>query len=412
MVTPTTITGTIDVDQKSGTVRIDFQLPDALLSGVSPDPAPAPPPPTPPPPVPAPGPVPGTAPAAELQPIGTDAVGDWGVVGEVHRVLVAGDMLYVGGEFEQIVHLGGEMKRRRNFATFDRRTGEPTNFAPDFDGDVRALALAPDGRTLYVGGAFKSVNGEPRSRVAALDIIDGELTGWSAGTINRPLRAIAVGESRVFIGGMFSLVGGHAVSHLAALDTGTGATFTGFDARLDDDVKALVLTGAGLWAGGTFGSAGGRRQRGLVLLDPFSGARLDSADASHDVIDLAADAAQLYVAIGGPGGRMAAVNLVSGEQVWEVETDGNAQAVAVAKGRHVYFGGHYEIVAGNKDADRLTRHDKRTGKMDVSWLPKVDGMRSINAIDVTADGLYVGGDFNRVGGEPHPKLAILPGTTG
>ena len=47
----------------------------------------------------------------------------------------------------------------------------------------------------------------------------------------------------------------------------------------------------------------------------------------------------------------------------------------------------------------------------MTWLPQINGIRSINAIDVAPDGLHIGGDFTRVDNEPHEGVAILPGTT-
>ena len=111
------------------------------------------------------------------------------------------------------------------------------------------------------------------------------------------------------------------------------------------------------------------------------------------------------------GGRAAAFSLATGLEQWEISSDGNFQAVDVDEGRFVYFGGHYEIIEGDESIDRLTRHDKTTGRTDTSWLPRINGIRSINAIDVTPNGLHIGGDFTRVDGERHEGFAILPGLT-
>ena len=80
-------------------------------------------------------------------------------------------------------------------------------------------------------------------------------------------------------------------------------------------------------------------------------------------------------------------------------------------GDYVYFGGHYEIMEGDHDVDRVSRHNRSNGAWDKSWNPTVNGIRSINAIDVREDGVHIGGDFTRVDREDHEGFAIFPGFT-
>jgi len=372
------------------------------LGSAAPEPEPAP--------EPAPEPVP--EPDGDFaDPITVSAVRTWNVAGEVHRVMTVGDTLYVGGDFTEIYGPDGDRLPRTYLAAFDRFTGEPTDFAPGLDDNVRAFAVSPDERTLYVGGSFLEADGRSRKRVAAFDVRSGALTGFNPPTPNRALRAIAVTDERVYLGGLFTRIGGRDRPYVAAFDPATGTLDTGFVASPGDNVKALVAGPEGLWIGGDFSSVNGVGQRGLGLVDLVDGSLEPSDDVTAEVIDLAASDDQLFVAVGGPGGRAAAFDRATGEEQWTISSDGNFQAVDVDEGRYVYFGGHYEIVEGNTDADRMTRHDKRTGRMDVSWLPRVNGIRSINVLDVRADGLYAGGDFTKVDLEPREGFAILAGRT-
>ena len=335
----------------------------------------------------------------------------WNAAGEVHRVLAVGNTLYVGGDFTEIYGPGGKKLKRNYLAAFNRSTGEPTDFAPELDNNVRALALSPDEKTLYVGGAFIKVDGRSRKRVAAFDVRSGALTSFDSPGPNSALRAIVVTDERVYLGGLFTSIGGRDRKHVAAVDPATGALDPSFIASPGDNVKALVAGPEGLWIGGDFSRVNGVQRRGLGLVDLVDGSLKPSDDVTAEVIDLAASNDQLFVAVGGPGGRAAAFDRATGKEQWTIASDGNFQAVDVDTGRYVYFGGHYEIVEGNRDADRMTRHDKRTGKMDVSWLPLVNGIRSVNAVDVTPDGLYIGGDFSRVDLKPQEGFAIFPGLT-
>ena len=86
-----------------------------------------------------------------------------------HRHPVAqasGSTLYVGGSFAT---LGGEP--RANLGAFDitAPTGTLTAWNPETNGDVAAIASGAGG-TVYVGGSFDTVNGNvPRQNAAAFD---------------------------------------------------------------------------------------------------------------------------------------------------------------------------------------------------------------------------------------------------
>jgi outer membrane protein assembly factor BamB len=88
-----------------------------------------------------------------------------------------GRRLYIGGDFE---HAGGGPAH--NLAAIDPATGalDPTFTPPRLNSGVRALALAGD--RLYVGGNFTEVLSDgqavPRPQVAALSAYSGTLLNW------------------------------------------------------------------------------------------------------------------------------------------------------------------------------------------------------------------------------------------
>ena len=327
-------------------------------------------------------------------------------------MIIVDDMFIVGGSFSEIYNNDGASLPRSNLAALNRYTGEPLSFAPEFDGDVWAFALSPDNETLYVGGAFLTVDGASRSRIAAFDIQTGVLTNFETPSLNNSLRAIAVDEDRIYLGGIFTRIEAEFHPHLAAFDVTTGELDQDFVASPDARVTSLVATANRLWIGGDFTQINDELQSGIGAVNPVTGSLQATDDVAYPVIALAASDTQLFIAGGGPGGRAAAFDLFTGTEQWMIESDGNFQAVDVDNdGRFVYFGGHYETIEGDERIDRLTRHDKSTGETDVSWLTEVNGIRSVNAVDVTPDGLYVGGDFNLVGGKPSEGIAIFPGQT-
>jgi len=335
----------------------------------------------------------------------------WQLQGIANVVLAVDDVVYVGGDFTAIYNNNGSQRTRNYLAAINRYTGEPTGFAPKLDDRVWALAASPDNKTLYVGGSFLTAEGVNRTRVAAYDMQTGALTTFNPPSPNVALRSIAVSDDKVYLGGLFTAVGGQKRTYVAAFDRRTGNLDRNFNVVLNNRVMALIAGPDYLWLGGDFTRVNGFSQRGVAAVDLDDGKLMDTDGVTYPVIDLAASATQIFVAGGGPGGRAAAFNRSTGREQWEIASDGNFQSVDVDDGRYVYFGGHYETVEGDRNFDRMTRHNKTNGQADTSWVPRLNGIRSVNSLSVTSDGLHVGGDFTRVNFEPHEGFVIFSGST-
>lgn len=68
----------------------------------------------------------------------------------------SGFRVYMGGRFEMAAS-GGQ---RHNIAAFNARTGKLMDWAPEFDGTVRALLQGDSAGNIYVGGEFEQVDGD------------------------------------------------------------------------------------------------------------------------------------------------------------------------------------------------------------------------------------------------------------
>lgn len=81
--------------------------------------------------------------------------------GDVQSVAQIGDRIFIGGNFTQAEEAGSTtVLSRDRVLAFDATTGKiDTAFHPSFDGEVSKLLPAPDGRSLYVGGIFKHIDG-------------------------------------------------------------------------------------------------------------------------------------------------------------------------------------------------------------------------------------------------------------
>ena len=56
-------------------------------------------------------------------------------------------------------------------------------------------------------GYFWNIGGQPRHRIAALDVVTGEATSWNP-DVNGSVYALAVSEGTVYAGGEFTSIGG------------------------------------------------------------------------------------------------------------------------------------------------------------------------------------------------------------
>ena len=148
--------------------------------------------------------------------------------GIVYDLLRLNDELFVAGTFTQI---GGQSMGR--VGGIDGTTGQAlsswvnSGLATGANGTVNCLAT--EGTVLYLGGSFTQVNGQPRDRLASINLANGGVLGFNPGA-NGTVNAFELNGSDLYVGGAFSQVGGQARAYLARLDHG-GQVQLGFDAR-------------------------------------------------------------------------------------------------------------------------------------------------------------------------------------
>lgn len=189
---------------------------------------------------------------------------DAGIYPPVRDMVVRHGVVYVAGLFSG---LGGQP--RYCLGAVDSVTGQATNWHPQVDDCVEAMALQGD--TLYLGGWFSSVAGSPRNFLAAVDT-SGQLLNWGPDP-DDVVHTMTVADGRLFIGGFFSHVAGQPRSALAAIDCATGAA-TDWFADANPQVRRLAAANHVLYAGGWFTQVGGESRSGLAAIDTQSGALL------------------------------------------------------------------------------------------------------------------------------------------
>ena len=192
---------------------------------------------------------------------------------------VIGNTVYVVGKFSQARPAGAapgtQTVTRNNILAFNLTTGALIgNFAPSLNGQALAVAASPDGKRLYVGGDFTTVNGQARSRIAALDPTTGALIANFAPKVGGSVRSIVATGSFVYIGGNFTTVGSTARSRLAAVAANGGALLS-WAPRANGKVNAMALSpdGSQMVIGGAFTTMNdsGRPGFGLARVNALSG---------------------------------------------------------------------------------------------------------------------------------------------
>jgi hypothetical protein len=199
--------------------------------------------------------------------------------GNVNTIAVSNGVVYLGGEFAQV---GGPTTR--NHAAAFTTNGVLTSWDPDLDGNVNTIAVSNG--VVYLGGSFYQVGGSTTRNYAAAFTTGGTLTPWdpdlndSVGT-DDPVWAIAHSGSTVFIGGQFTDVGGQPRPFVAATDASTGAVDPQWNPNPGTSqayVRAIRISDSTVFLGGDFTQLGStpRRYSAAVstsgtILDPWPG---------------------------------------------------------------------------------------------------------------------------------------------
>ncbi|HEY5881086.1 MAG TPA: PKD domain-containing protein [Nakamurella sp.] len=219
---------------------------------------------------------------------------------------VVGNTVFVGGQFSNArpagAAVGTQQVARNNLMSYDITTGVMTSWAPNLNGQVKAMAVSPDGTRLYVGGSFTSVNGITRSRLAAFDTATGALlTSFATPSINSTVNSIVATTTAVYIGGVFGVAGGQTRNRLAAFSPTNGAVL-GWAPSADATVNALALTGdGGIVVGGAFQTINGASSYGLGKVSQANGTKMpwNPSAAGHTVANAGSNSAILSLSTDG-----------------------------------------------------------------------------------------------------------------
>ena len=296
--------------------------------------------------------------------------------------------------------------------------------------------------SVYAGGAFTSVGGQPRSRLAALDTTTGTVTGWNpdvGSPLQRSVSALAASGSTIYVGGSFLAMGGQPRTNLASVDAATGAQ-TDWNPRADATVQALSASRQTVYTGGEFSTIGGQRGRALAALDATTGTATnwnpDPKGGAYlgRILTLAVAGTTVYTdgnfaSIGGqPHHNLAALNAKTGAATdWNPDPTGGTTVeqngillgetdTLATSTDAIYVGGDLTTIGG-QPRNNLAAIDATTGTA-TDWNPnparadQASHAVFINALAVADSTIYVRGAFTTIGSQPRRDLAALDATSG
>jgi hypothetical protein len=193
--------------------------------------------------------------------------------GAVMDLAFSGGRVYAAGGFTTI---GGEA--RSGVAALDQDTADASDWDPNADGSVYALAIrnpaSSTASTVYAGGQFTNIGGQSRNNLAALNGTTGQATAWNPDP-DDTVNALALADSELYAGGRFRTIGGKARKNLAAIALTTGRATPwgpGVGSSVDyasETVNALALgPDNALWAAGGFTGFHTAPQAGIARFEP------------------------------------------------------------------------------------------------------------------------------------------------
>jgi hypothetical protein len=370
----------------------------------------------------------------------------------VYKLLQDGGTMFAGGDFSRVSNSAKTSTvSRDNLFSFSATTGTINPLAVTFDqGEVWGLAKV--GNSLYVGGTFHQVNGQPRRGLAKLDVTTGTVDLAFNAHLTGAVEDVQIVNNRVIIGGKFA-------KRLQAVDPATGAD-TGY---LNLSISGTVATNAGatdiyrfavnpaatrLVAIGNFTTvAGSNRSRAfMVNLGATKGSlstwyyshlneRCRAAKLPAQLRDVDFSPGGLFFVIVATGFIPAAghettslcdatfrfetgppnppVSTVS--PTWKNYTGGDTIHSVVVTSAAVYIQGHMRWVSssgsgcnGSCVARQGIAALNPSNGAALSWNPGKD--RGVGGKDLllTSAGLWVPSDTIHIGGEIHERLAFLP----
>ncbi|WP_227497103.1 LamG-like jellyroll fold domain-containing protein [Planctomonas psychrotolerans] len=307
-----------------------------------------------------------TRPAESTTPatVSTDSLPTVQIDGIVWSQVVVGTTVYAGGSFATAQPAGAaegvNTVPRANLLAYNIETGNLiTSFAPTLNGEVRSLAVSPDGKRVYAGGIFTEVNGTKRNRIAAFDTATGQLVPGFAPSANAGVSSVVATNDTVYFGGTLTSVSDvQRPGRSAAVKAQDGSVLPWAPvADTDGRVTSMVISpdGAKLVLGGSFVSMNGsdRPGYGMAAVDAVNGTTnlpwnvnnvVRNGGSGASITSLTSDGTSVYgtgYVFKGAGNLEGAfrADWKTGDLVWLEDCHGDSYGIHATNGV-AYIAGH------------------------------------------------------------------------
>jgi hypothetical protein len=358
-----------------------------------------------------------------------------GVQGEIAAIAVGDDgAVYVGGRFGQAgdaIANGIAVWRDGAWSAVGDGSGPRRD---EFESDITALAFS-DG-VLYAGGGFDHMDGVAAHNIAAWDGSQWRALGsgigqalWDdSGLEGGEVMAILPAADGVYVGGSFTHAldagGMLEVNHVARWD---GARWQALGAGVDGEqtswtpISSLALLDGDLYVAGEFARAGAVAANNVARWDGAQWSALGSGVSAGStccerVYALTVLGGALYAGgeFGGAGGKAAPYLARWEGGQWSAVgggVDGMVRGLTAADGRLIAVG-DFEL-AGELAVRHIAGWDGATwaafglgvSRFNIGALPAAPEAVAVDAVGR----VFIGGDFNRVGGAPANNIAMWDG---
>jgi hypothetical protein len=340
---------------------------------------------------------------------------------EVHAIAydAGAGKLYIGGAFNS-VGIDSRLFVARISST---GTGAADSWNPGGGGRVYALQFDGSG-WLYAGGNFQTFGGQTHAllaRVSTAGVVDA---GWTpaASSGGGVVMSLALGSNALYVAGSFESINSQPQANIASVSTlDSGSLDTGFAPLVNDSINHVSTFGDGTVyiASSQLSYVSNNVRLGFAALNA-SGTPLPTAN----VMNPGTISALIPLADGSTlaGGNFYFSDTAQHSNLlkfdangvvdpnWNPATDFRVNAMGIDAGAtSLYIAGDFRHAQGQPRFG--IAKFSIAGALDPLWNPAPD--YSIYALTVAPDGtVYVGGNFQNIGGGPHSQIARLNSSDG
>jgi hypothetical protein len=342
--------------------------------------------------------------------------------GEISALVMNGSSgIYVAGDYTTI---GGQNARYLTLVSLTIPPVDPVTlqqpppaidgtWTPNPNGPVRALL--PDGSSLYAGGTFSSIGGQPFTSIARLAAAGNGAAdaSWHPNPNGSVLAFVPDGAGNLYVAGDFSNIGGQGRKSVAKVSLGGAGDADGAwnaGAPANAIVAAVgVASGGNAYAGGLFQTIGGQLRGGFATLNAATGqpeAGPLFLGSPGTVYALARDGSGrsviggAFLAVGSPSALTPRLNIArfnadgSVDGSWNPGANDTVLALAAETGGDVYAGGAFTAIGG-QPRTFLAKLMGAGGGADLAWNPGPNSLVYSLALD-GAGSIFVGGEFGTI----------------